>query len=199
MSSGDTDRDDTTVYKVVVNHEEQYSIWPDFKEIPLGWKSVGKSGLKAECLEYIKEVWTDMRPLSLRKWMDAAAERRVQQQPPPPKAEKSGKFQKDDLVTRLCKGKHPVEISLRSEKTARALKERIDLGHVYIKFTETRGGTELGVRLDRDALDLSQADFEGQVGAVRLEGELRLNYIKVRCFADIDLRTLKGEGHLARV
>ena len=62
-------------YMVVINHEEQYSIWPEYKEIPLGWKAVGKSGPKAECLEYIKEVWTDMRPLSLRKQMEAAAKK----------------------------------------------------------------------------------------------------------------------------
>ncbi len=63
------DREDTTIYKVVVNYEEQYSIWASEKENPLGWKDVGKSGLKSECLEYIKEVWTDMRPLSLRQKM----------------------------------------------------------------------------------------------------------------------------------
>jgi MbtH protein len=57
------------VYKVVVNHEEQYSIWPAGRENPLGWTDAGKSGPKAECLAYIKEVWTDMRPLSLRKKM----------------------------------------------------------------------------------------------------------------------------------
>ena len=62
--------EDTTIYKVVVNHEEQYSIWPADREIPPGWKEAGKSGPKAECLEYIKEVWTDMRPLSLRKKME---------------------------------------------------------------------------------------------------------------------------------
>jgi MbtH protein len=67
------DQEDTRIYKVVVNHEEQYSIWLADKENPLGWKDVGKSGLKAECLEYIKEVWTDMRPLSLRKKMEEAA------------------------------------------------------------------------------------------------------------------------------
>jgi MbtH protein len=60
---------DTTVYKVVVNHEEQYSIWPADRENALGWKDAGKSGTKDECLAYIKEVWTDMRPLSLRKKM----------------------------------------------------------------------------------------------------------------------------------
>lgn len=64
------DRDDNTIYEVVVNHEEQYSIWPDFKDIPKGWKAVGKKGKKEECLAYIKEVWTDMRPLSLRKKME---------------------------------------------------------------------------------------------------------------------------------
>lgn len=61
---------DSTVYKVVVSQEEQYSIWPDYRDIPSGWRGADKSGTKAECLEYIKEVWTDMRPLSLRKRMD---------------------------------------------------------------------------------------------------------------------------------
>jgi MbtH protein len=63
------EEDDNSTYQVVVNHEEQYSIWPDRKELPLGWKAVGKSGPKKECLDYIEEVWTDMRPLSLRKRM----------------------------------------------------------------------------------------------------------------------------------
>ncbi len=67
------EQEDTTVYKVVVNHEEQYSIWPEYKANPLGWRDAGKSGLKPDCLEYIKGVWTDMRPLSLRKWMEEQA------------------------------------------------------------------------------------------------------------------------------
>jgi MbtH protein len=64
--------EETTQYAVVVNHEEQYSIWPTEREMPLGWRDVGKSGSKAECLNYIKEVWTDMRPLSLRKRMESS-------------------------------------------------------------------------------------------------------------------------------
>jgi MbtH protein len=63
------DQEDKTIYNVVINHEEQYSIWPADKEKPLGWTNVGKRGTKEECLAYIKEVWTDMRPLSLRKKM----------------------------------------------------------------------------------------------------------------------------------
>ncbi|GHO64160.1 antibiotic synthesis protein MbtH [Ktedonobacter sp. SOSP1-52] len=64
--------EDATRYNVVINDEEQYSIWPTERVIPLGWRKVGKSGPKAECLGYINEVWTDMRPLSLRKRMENA-------------------------------------------------------------------------------------------------------------------------------
>jgi MbtH protein len=59
-------------YKVVLNHEEQYSIWPAERENALGWRDAGKQGTKEECLAYIEEVWTDMRPLSLRRSMAAA-------------------------------------------------------------------------------------------------------------------------------
>ena len=69
------DREDKTIYKVVMNHEEQYSIWPAHKENPLGWNDAGKSGTKEECLAYIKEVWTDMRPKSLRDKMDQESKR----------------------------------------------------------------------------------------------------------------------------
>ncbi len=67
------DEQDSTVYSVVVNHEEQYSIWPADRERPLGWNDAGKTGSKQECLAYIEEVWTDMRPLSLRRQMEQAA------------------------------------------------------------------------------------------------------------------------------
>jgi len=67
------DEADKTIYRVVVNHEEQYSIWPVDRDNPLGWQDADKSGSKAECLAYIKEVWTDMRPLSLRRKMEESA------------------------------------------------------------------------------------------------------------------------------
>ena len=65
-----SEEDDDRKYEVVVNHEEQYSIWLAHKELPLGWSKAGFQGNKEECLEYIDKVWTDMRPLSLRKAMD---------------------------------------------------------------------------------------------------------------------------------
>jgi len=64
---------DEIQYKVVLNHEEQYSIWPAYKENALGWRDEGKRGTKAECLAHIDQVWTDMRPLSLRKKMAEAS------------------------------------------------------------------------------------------------------------------------------
>jgi MbtH protein len=66
------EREDDTIYEVVVNHEEQYSIWPADLEPVAGWRNVGQRGTEAECLAYIDEVWTDMRPLSLRRQMDGA-------------------------------------------------------------------------------------------------------------------------------
>ena len=71
-------REDRTVYKVIINHEEQYSIWPADRENALGWNDVGITGTKQEVMDYIKEVWTDMRPLSLRKKMEEAERAREQ-------------------------------------------------------------------------------------------------------------------------
>ncbi len=192
MSWNDPDREDTTIYKVVVNDEEQYSIWPEYKENPLGWKDAGKVGAKAECLAYIKEVWTDMRPLSLRKKMEEMAKN-----PPPPDPDPNRPREKS-LVDSLCEGDHPVAVALRPEKTVKLFKEAIDRNYVHIKFTSTRGGTELGVRLDQDVCDLSQANFENSTGTVHIEGRLTLDYVKVKCIADIDLKTLEGKGHLEK-
>ena len=61
------DETNSELFKVVVNPEEQFSIWPVRKENPLGWRDAGRSGTKDECLRYIAEIWTDMRPLSVRR------------------------------------------------------------------------------------------------------------------------------------
>lgn len=71
MSADDTE--DTTTYRVLVNDEEQYSLWLADRESPPGWRDTGRRGSKAECLAYVREVWTDMRPASLRRAMDRGA------------------------------------------------------------------------------------------------------------------------------
>jgi uncharacterized protein YbdZ (MbtH family) len=169
--------DENALYKVVLNHEEQYSIWPLERENPAGWRDEGKSGTKAECLAHIDEVWTDMRPLSLRKAMEAAGSA----PPLPPRPAPV-----DDLVERLCAGSHPVEV------VGERLDEALADGYVHVRFTGTRGGTELGVRLDRERSVTAGA-------RLRVVGELSLNFEKVRCVADVDRGTLAGEGHLERV
>lgn len=195
MTVSNYEKEDTDSYNVVLNHEEQYSIWPSNKEIPPGWRHSGKSGPKAECLLHIKEVWTDMRPLSLRKQMEELANRPDSTNlQPSPKAERE-----TSLVDRLCEGRQPVEAALRPEKTVKRLKEAIDRNYVHVKFTQTKGGTELGFAVDRNASDFSKADFEAEKGTIHLEGNLTLDYTKVRCVADIDLHTLEGKGHLVKV
>jgi hypothetical protein len=126
--------------------------------------------------------------------MEEAASR-----PAPAPAPAPPQPQGDDLVKRLSQGDHSVEVGLRSEKAADAFRQAVDRGYVHIKFTQTRGGTELGVRLDRDATDLSRADFDGVKGVAHLVGDLTLDYVKVKCIADIDLETLSGKGHLEPV
>jgi hypothetical protein len=102
----------------------------------------------------------------------------------------------NDLVQRLSTGTHPVEVSLRPERSLRIFKECLDRGFVHIKFTDTRGGTELGVRLDQTVSDQSNADLDNGSGTIRLAGPLTLNYVKVRCVADVDVATLTGRGRL---
>ena len=192
------DQEDTTVYKVVINHEEQYSIWPADRDNPLGWRDAGKSGLKQECLDYIETVWTDMRPLSLRKQMEEAAKHPAPP-PPPPSAEPADGDEGDPLVDFLSAGDHPVEVDLRPDRTVQAFQESLERDYVYIKFPETQGGTELGVRLERERSDFSRADFANGTGVAHVEGSLTLNYVKVRCVADIDLATLSGRGRLHKL
>jgi hypothetical protein len=102
----------------------------------------------------------------------------------------------DELVQRLSQGSHPVAVG-GPQPTLEELRKRVgDMGYVFIKFTGTRGGTDLGVRVDRSATDLSQVNFDQGSGVAHIEGTLTLNYVRVRCVADIDLSTLQGTGHL---
>lgn len=186
------DAEDQTIYQVVINDEEQYSIWPADRDLPAGWRPDGTTGLKAECLAHIDEVWTDMRPLSLRKYMEEQERAPAEAEPEPGPLD----GEVESLVSRLSRGDHPVEISLLPQPTAAALAQAIDRGYVFVRFTDTRGGTELGVELDRAASDLADAADEAGQGRIRLVGDLTLDFEPVRCVAEIDLATMSGTGHL---
>jgi len=101
-----------------------------------------------------------------------------------------------ELVEKLSQGDHPVVFRSVQENGTAELGECIERDYVHILFTGTRGGTELGFELDRELSDLSAADFEKGEGKVHLVGALSLDYVKVRCVADLDLARLAGTGHL---
>src|SRR6202007_1606624 len=139
------------------NGEEQDSIWPADRDIPAGWRAEGTEGLRADCLSHIDEVWTDMRPLSLRLHM-AEMERMAAEAGPEPD-EEVPQDDEETLVSRLSRGEHPVEVSLRPAPPRPSRREAVDRGYVYLRFTQTRGGTELGIRLDPAASDFTSADY----------------------------------------
>ncbi len=101
-----------------------------------------------------------------------------------------------ELVNKLSRGDHPVQISMRTQPTPKGLKERIDRGFVHVRFPETRGGTELGLTLDQQETNLNGADFETGTGSILLVGKLKLDYVAVKCIVTIDLATMTGQGRL---
>lgn len=102
----------------------------------------------------------------------------------------------DELVQRLANGEHPVTVGGPKPSLAEFQKRIEAMKYVFIKFTSTRGGTDLGVQVDDTATDLTRANFAAGTGVAHVEGTLTLNYVKVRCAAEIDLSTLDGTGHL---
>jgi uncharacterized protein YbdZ (MbtH family) len=175
-------------YIVVINHEDQYSIWPEGRESPNGWRATGMAGAKAECLAHIDEVWTDMRPRSLREQMEKASSQPAVAPTPLPEG--------PSLVARLSEGDHRVEVVNPGKDPLQRLRERIQLGHIMLRFPETRGGTELGVRFDPKALKLAGCDLDAGKGELRLQGDLTLDGTRVRVHADIDVASMAGRGRL---
>lgn len=105
----------------------------------------------------------------------------------------------DELTERLSGGPHEVTVG-GPQPSVEELRRRVEeLGYVFVKFTQTRGGTDLGMRLDKAACDVTGADFAQGTGTVHLEGTLTLNDDPVRCVADIDLASLNGTGRLVPV
>lgn len=173
-------------YVVVINHEEQYSIWPETRDMPPGWNATGVAGTKAECLAHIDEVWTDMRPRSLREQMANPG------RAPAPIPIPDG----PSVVEVLSRGDHHVEIVGLGQDPLRRLRERIELGHVMVRFPETRGGTELGIRFDPKALDLTGCDLEGAKGMLVLQGNIILDGTRVCVHAKIEVAKMVGRGWL---
>lgn len=192
MSS--TDQSPGERFLVVMNDEEQYSIWPEDRELPAGWHAEGTAGSKDACLDRIEQVWTDMRPKSLREALASGALDATE--PMPPLDEEPD----DALVQRLTGGPHPVVVAGVGDRgdaeAVERFRQRLDRGHVSVLFTGTRGGTELSLRFDPGAVDRSRCDFAGRSGSLALSGDLNLDGVDVRCEVDLALDTLAGTGRL---
>ena len=177
-----------------LNHEEQYSIWLVGRELPLGWNTVGVCGSKEECLAHIEKVWTDMRPRSLREQMAAA-----KSDDPSLENDSNARTPAENigatLLERLAK-EQPVCLVLRPEATAAALSEALSRNFVHVKFVETKGGTELGVRLEAEDSSRLRSEVEGGTSSIGIAGRLVLDGHPVRCVASIELESLSGSGRL---
>ncbi|PRQ00455.1 MbtH family protein [Enhygromyxa salina] len=171
-------------YFVVVNHEEQYSIWPN-EQPPAGWSVVAGPDTKAACLARIEELWTDMRPRSLREFMAAAPEPAPEPEPEPDPG--------PDLVTRLCV-EQDVELELFAERSPERVAEALSGGTMHLRFPNTRGGTLLAVALDDHS---RQQTIEG--ATLRVSGTLELDFVACACEATISLPDGGGRGALRRL
>ena len=102
----------------------------------------------------------------------------------------------NDLVQRLSKGVHPVIVGGPNPSAKEFNNQLTNIGYAFIKFTDTAGGTDLGVRIDPINTKIEEGDFDNSTGTVHVEGTLTLNFIPVRCVANIDLESMTGTAQL---
>lgn len=161
-------------WNVVVNDEEQYSIWPCERELPPGWREAGFRGLRTACLEWIEREWTDMRPRSLRERMAADAAK------PPETPQEPARPAGPSLVDRLC----AQEQSAYLELYGGTLAIRLEQGLVHVCLPDTRGGTTLGVSL---------VNHQVTGESIQFLGTLSLDFVTLRCHGQFDLSSNKGQ------
>lgn len=174
-------------HHVVVNHEQQYSIWAS-AEPPAGWQVVGQPGTRDECLDRIATLWTDMRPLSLREFMSAELQP-IEDSLPEPDLEPT-------LVDRLC-CEQDIELELFAAPSLELLRERLEQGVLHLRFPATRGPTILAIELDPDTR-AKAATLDADTPALELYGALQLDFVDLHCRARIALGDLRGRGSLIR-
>jgi len=172
-----------------------------WKPDPPGWKDEGKKGSKQQCLEHIDKVWTDMRPLSLQKWMqeNALPASNTFKVTIPAVTDTTDHFHAakppNELVQKLTK-EQPVQVIryLDSNKpSVEKLRRATEIGYVLVKFTETKGGTELGCNVKNED---SRCKVEWKQNQISIYGRLKLDFTPVLVHATINLDTFTGTGHV---
>lgn len=183
------------LYRVVINTEEQYSIWPIFKEIPTGWRAEGKDGAKSECLDYIEEVWTDMRPLSLRKWLKEQDNAKFERDPRIVfESSPSSQNMHSPTVNRLLKGTQSINLNTITDLDD--LIESIKRKYVFVTFTGTQGGTTLGLQLKKDTCRWEKRGFPKNIKKVEIYGTVSLDSCPLVIKAEIDLKSFTGHAEV---
>ncbi len=198
MEACQDQENDPTAYKVLINHEGQYSIWPAERKDPKGWREVGKKGTKTECLTYIDEHWVDMCPLSVRKMVEQGSRKQGELRKGLPESSGGGYrgTPQKDLVSFLSDGAHPIEVAERPISSAGVLREAIRSGNVHLAFIDTRGRTELRVNISDSQNQYDLTKFEEESGVIHIAGTCNLNSKDLELEADIDLGTLTGQGYV---
>jgi len=189
------DNKDQYDYSVVVNDEEQYSIWPIFKIVPEGWKEVGFKGKKEDCLSHISQVWTDMRPLSLRNKMDELQKEWTETVNTKSETPSHTQSEMSSTVVFLVNGIHPISTK-PTDNDCKSFHTSLNRQYIHITFTDTAGGTCLGMRIDPNKTVFIDANFESELGSIEVEGICVLDYVRIKCFARINLQTLSGTASL---
>lgn len=177
------------VYQVVVNEEEQYSIWPSYKKRPKGWTDVGPAGTKAECLDWIEKTWVDLRPRSLREVMRLDSLRSA----PAIRADLPISPRTESLIPlpdRLCRHEQHIRVARCSD--AADFKAQLDRGYVLLEFLQTAGGTELGCPVSSSRSVDVEARFDTGIGKIEVVAQVRVDYELLRILAVVDLSTLEG-------
>jgi uncharacterized protein YbdZ (MbtH family) len=182
--------EDDRAYAVVVNDEEQYSIWPSERDLPIGWAAAGFIGPKSECLAHIEEVWIDMRPRGAR-----IGAREVAMASSAVGADFGG-----TLPERLAGRRYDVTIALGGDRTKEALLRRMQTGWLHVAFLLPQGQTEVRVRLtDDDAPRTAAAAFAQGYPLIRIVGVVTLDGVPLMCRIDVDGATLTAVAQLEAI
>lgn len=187
--------EDTLLYDVVINREEEYSIWRAGKRMPAGWRAVGIRGHKQDCLSAIERIWQDMRPLSLRRFMAELPLHAANLSIPQPCDSTDGQ---PDLVDRLSQGEHPVKLVLNGDHPREMFRNCLDLGYARVCFTQTHGQTTFSLTLD-DTQTRTQMMPGSDQAYAHLVGHINIDGKACICVLDINLASFTGLGRLQPV
>ena len=178
-------------WSVVINTEEQYSIWPEDQTPPDGWHTIGVFGDKETCLDHIETVWTDMRPRSLREAMAAADNGQSTFMD-------SALESVPRLVDLLCSGPQKVTLVTRPADNRRALANQLGQGVAQLRFPVEGGPTEILISMDAEASDWTEDSLLDRTGDLTLSGSVKLDGERLIVVATIHAAGLDGSATVSR-